>query len=103
MAAKLGTISHDLLSNPVIEDYEVKLEQPEAIPNKADFEGLPDPDEESIDDLIKLEIKPKKAIKKLAKVEKKAAKPAAKIKVVVVKDKKAKKKKKKKSEATTDH
>ncbi len=87
---KLTSACHDLLSNPVIEDYQLTFDQVEVTPPQADYEGLNDSDEEAEEELVKLESRPKKAAKKLKKIRKKAVKQEK-----PKKDKEKKKRKKK--------
>lgn len=79
---KLQTVCHDLLSNPVIEDYLIvpatapatstKAVAPAVVvPEQSDYEGLDAEPEGEAEELLALESKPKKAAKKVAKEEKK--------------------------------
>lgn len=108
---KLQTICHDLLSNPVIEDYQIipaastKTAAPvgpaPVQPAQADYEGLDAEPEGETEELLALETKPKKAAKKVVKAEKKAPAKDAKKKEKgkeKAKDKKVVKEKKKSKE-----
>ena len=67
---KLEAACRDLLSNPVIEDYLLNLAPEEVTPTPA--EVLPeDPARESEAELVRLESKPRKAARKIAKAVKK--------------------------------